>query len=141
MDQPHVRFAIDSQYGFVAAPTDRFPDHLAHWYLVREQFVPVLEAPGLYRLTHPHRDGLRRTRQAVHDLRRRWTVHADDVLDAAPHTAPSALTAQRSQAARAAAASSPQYDRSLESPPLGAAVPSPPSRAPRAAAPRRGRGR
>ncbi|RSO21546.1 hypothetical protein DMH15_35210 [Streptomyces sp. WAC 06725] len=123
MDQPHVHFTIDPQYGFVAAPTDRFPAHLAHWYLVREQFVPVLEAPGLYQLTHQHQDGLRRTRQAVHDLRRRWTVHADDVLNAAPHPAPSALTAHRSQAARAAATSSPQYVQSPGAPHLGTAPP------------------
>ncbi|WP_053800719.1 hypothetical protein [Streptomyces rimosus] len=141
MDQPHVHFTIDPQYGFVAVPTDRFPAHLAHWYLVREQFVPVHEAPRLYRLTHPHQDGLRRTRQAVHDLRRRWTVHADDVLNAAPHSAPSALSAQRSQAARAAATSSPQYNQSLGPPPLGATPPSSPPQAPRAVTPGHGRGR
>lgn len=40
--------------------------------------------PGLYRLSEPERDGLRRTRQAVNDLRRQgYTVQADIRLDPA----------------------------------------------------------
>ncbi|MEU8784838.1 hypothetical protein [Streptomyces sp. NPDC048637] len=66
----------------MAAATANIPAHLAAWYLVREQFEPVPGTPGLYRLTHPERDGIRRARQAVHDLRQHgYAVQADYALD------------------------------------------------------------
>ncbi|WP_330347801.1 hypothetical protein [Streptomyces sp. NBC_00582] len=46
----------------MATATANIPTHLAHWFLVREQFEPVPDTPGLYRLAHPEQDGLRRTR-------------------------------------------------------------------------------
>ncbi|MFI1358205.1 MULTISPECIES: hypothetical protein [Streptomyces] len=78
--------------------------------LVREQFEPVPFSPGLYRLTEPNRDGLRRTRQAVHDLRNLgYRVRDDSALDPAHASAPPRPTAsndlaeRRSRIARAAA--------------------------------------
>ncbi|ULR48472.1 hypothetical protein [Streptomyces deccanensis] len=64
----------------------------------------------MYRLTEPERDGLRRTRQAVRDLRTLgYAVQADSTLDAGPAPAPAPPTANddlaqhRSRIARAAA--------------------------------------
>ncbi|WP_327731458.1 hypothetical protein OG250_43260 [Streptomyces sp. NBC_00487] len=69
--------------------------------LVREQFEPVPFSPGLYRLTEPNRDGLRRTRQAIHDLRNLgYRVRDDSALDP---TASNDLAERRSRIARAAA--------------------------------------
>ncbi|MET9294368.1 hypothetical protein [Streptomyces sp. NPDC003077] len=71
--------------------------------------------PGLYRLSEPHRDGARRTRQAVHDLRRHgYRVQADYALDPALPSDPPRpvisheLSERRSRIAQAAAAPSPQ---------------------------------
>ncbi|WSQ12905.1 hypothetical protein OG604_36915 [Streptomyces sp. NBC_01231] len=84
---------------------------MADWFLVREQFEPVPFSPGLYRLTEPEHDGLRRTRQAVHDLRALgYQVQADSALDPAltprpvPPTAGHDLTERRSRIVQAAAA-------------------------------------
>ncbi|MFJ7342376.1 hypothetical protein ACIQU3_19055 [Streptomyces sp. NPDC101110] len=89
--------------------------HLAYWFLTREQFEPVPGEPGLFRLTEPERDGPRRTRQAVNDLRRHgYTVHADRLLDPAasaraPRPArPNGLVERRHRLAQAAAGRSPQ---------------------------------
>ncbi|MFF2189677.1 hypothetical protein [Streptomyces sp. NPDC058155] len=89
--------------------------HLADWFLTRVQFEPVPGDPGLYRLTGPGRDGRRRTRQAVHDLRRHgYTVHADIALDpaqsAGPPTPalPNGLSERRSRIAQAAGRPSQQ---------------------------------
>ncbi|MEU5162306.1 hypothetical protein AB0G74_22245 [Streptomyces sp. NPDC020875] len=87
------------------------PAHLADWYLTREQFETVPDRPGFYRLTDPGRDGTRRARQAVHDLRvQGFTVHADYTLDpASEHDLPELLaTARQTRLARAATTRSPQ---------------------------------
>ncbi|GHH95417.1 hypothetical protein GCM10017779_58740 [Streptomyces capillispiralis] len=77
----HFTFGDHEEHGFVASFTASMPAHLAHWYLEREQFEPVPGEPGLYRLSEPERDGVRRTRQAVHDLRRHgYTVQATCAL-------------------------------------------------------------
>lgn len=83
--------------------------HLADWFLTRVQFEAVPGDPGLYRLTDPEKDGRRRTRQAVHDLRRHgYTVHADIALDPAQSAGPPApalpngLYERRSRIAQAA---------------------------------------
>ncbi|MFJ4828819.1 hypothetical protein ACIP79_02610 [Streptomyces sp. NPDC088747] len=78
----HFVFGDHDAHGIVASFTASMPAHLAHWYLEREQFEPVPAEPGLYRLSEPERDGPRRTRQTVHDLRRQdYTVQADIHLD------------------------------------------------------------
>lgn len=99
----------------MAAATANIPAHLADWFLVREQFEPVPDTPGLYRLTNPEQDGIRRTRQAVHDLRRHgYEVHADYSLDpgrSAPPPQPAVrngLVERRNRIAQAAATRSPQ---------------------------------
>lgn len=116
---PHFAFGTHEQHGFVAAFASSMPAHLAHWFLVREQFEPVLDQPGLFRLTEPEHDGPRRTRQAVHDLRRHgYDVHAD--VSPAPAASPSpprrtrrprprGLMERRDRIAQAAAARSPQW--------------------------------
>ncbi len=87
--------------------------HLANWYLDREQFEPVRDQPGLYRLMHPEENGERRASQAVRDLRAQgYAVQADIVLD--PDLGPvrprpeARYEVRRVRIARAAAASSPQ---------------------------------
>nr|WP_244452110.1 hypothetical protein [Streptomyces seoulensis] len=79
---PHFHFGTHPDHGFVAKPTADITPHLADWFLVRLQFQPVPETPGLYRLTDPGQDGLRRARQAVLDLRRQgYGVRGDYALD------------------------------------------------------------
>ncbi|MER5443128.1 hypothetical protein [Streptomyces sp. NPDC002790] len=99
----------------MAAATANIPAHLANWYLVREQFEPVPDTPGLYRLTSPEKDGIRRTRQAVHDLRRHgYEVQADYRLDPGRSASPprpalrGGLMERRNRIAQAAATRSPQ---------------------------------
>ncbi|MER8041275.1 hypothetical protein [Streptomyces sp. NPDC094032] len=76
------RFRAHPEFGFVASATAGLPEHLAHWLLACEQFLPLTACPGLYGLSDPDRDGARRTRQAVSDLRRMgYPVHADHLLD------------------------------------------------------------
>ncbi|AJT62520.1 hypothetical protein T261_0831 [Streptomyces lydicus] len=111
----HFRFGAHPEHGFVATATANIPAHLAHWYLEREQFEPVPDTPGLYRLIDPHHDGIRRTRQAVHDLRRHgYEVHADYALDPALTASPpqpalhNGLMEHRTRIAQAAATRSPQ---------------------------------
>ena len=106
----HFRFRTDPEHGYIATAAPSFTPHLAEWLLVREQFEPVPFSPGLYRLTEPDRDGMRRTRQAVHDLRTLgYAVQADSTLDTGPAPAPAPPTAgndraeRRSRIARAAA--------------------------------------
>lgn len=118
MDSPlsdHFRFGAHPDHGFVAAATANIPAHLADWFLVREQFEPVPGTPGLYRLTHPEQDGIRRTRQAVHDLRRHgYEVQADYSLDPGRSASPpqpavlNGLMERRNRIAQAAATRSPQ---------------------------------
>ncbi|MGY1495725.1 hypothetical protein ACW4TU_03615 [Streptomyces sp. QTS52] len=98
------------EHGFVATADASFTPHLADWYLVREQFEPVPFSPGLYRLTEPERDGLRRTLQAVHDLRSLgYRVQADSTLEPDRASAPprpttsNDLAVRRSRIAQAAA--------------------------------------
>ncbi|MCA1223742.1 hypothetical protein [Streptomyces sp. 8L] len=112
----HFVFGDHEEHGFVASCTSSMPAHLAHWYLEREQFEPVPGRPGLYRLNEPERDGVRRTRQAVHDLRRQgYTVQADIRLDPAPAPTssrrfqPNGSQQQRSRIARAAAGPTTQH--------------------------------
>ncbi|WP_043267083.1 hypothetical protein [Streptomyces sp. CT34] len=137
----HFRFGTHPEHGFVAT-TANIPTHLAHWFLVREQFVPVLATPGLYRLTNPDQDGMRRTRQAVHDLRSYgYAVQADYSLDPVvtpgpPHN-PIAVhghgdghTERRSRIAQAAAARSPQRGPALTTSPGARAIPPRPSYSP-----------
>jgi hypothetical protein len=82
-------FGTHPQHGLVAAFTSSVPDHLAHWFLTREQYEPVPHPPGLFRLNEPEHDGARRTRQAVQDLRRLgFAVQADVALDLPPSARP-----------------------------------------------------
>ncbi|MFD4560557.1 hypothetical protein ACFWP5_40640 [Streptomyces sp. NPDC058469] len=83
MTEPHISIGYHDEHGFVAHPA--LPPHLADWMLSRVQFEKVPDSP-LYRLAHRHQDPLRRTRQAVKDLRAIGiTVHADNAqLTAAP---------------------------------------------------------
>ncbi|NUS85585.1 MAG: hypothetical protein HOY75_23355 [Streptomyces sp.] len=99
----------------MAAATANIPAHLADWFLVREQFEPVPGTPGLYRLTNPEQDGIRRTRQAVHDLRRHgYEVRADYSLAPGRSASPpqptvrNGLMERRNRIAQAAATRSPQ---------------------------------
>ncbi|AVH55682.1 MULTISPECIES: hypothetical protein [Streptomyces] len=99
----------------MATATANIPAHLADWFLVHEQFEPVPDTPGLYRLTHPEQDGIRRTRQAVLDLRRQgYEVQADLPLDPARTAGPpqpavrNGLMERRNRIAQAAATRSPQ---------------------------------
>ncbi|MFF0201926.1 hypothetical protein [Streptomyces sp. NPDC005017] len=80
--------------------------------------------PGLYRLTHPEQDGLRRTRQAVKDLRHHgYQVHADSTLDPTLTPGPPQPTAQqglrdrRARLAQAAAARPPHLGSPLTATP------------------------
>ncbi|GAA1160019.1 hypothetical protein GCM10009654_15270 [Streptomyces hebeiensis] len=111
---------------------------LADWYLVREQFEPVIGIPGLYRLTHPEQDGARRTRQAVHDLRRHgFEVQADYSLDPALTPDPpqpavrNTLMERRQRIAQASAARSPQRGTPpTTSAPSARPIPAKPTHAP-----------
>ncbi|MFC9228405.1 hypothetical protein ACFTZI_05450 [Streptomyces decoyicus] len=110
----HFRFGAHPDHGFVAAATANIPAHLADWFLVREQFEPVPGTPGLYRLTRPEQDGIRRTRQAVHDLRRHgYEVQADYALAPGRSAGPpqpvarNGLMERRNRVAQAAATRSP----------------------------------
>ncbi|MFF8571606.1 hypothetical protein ACF06L_10305 [Streptomyces sp. NPDC015408] len=105
----HFSFGDHKEYGFVASFTSSISQHLAHWFLECEQFEPVPGETGLYRLCEPERDGVRRTRQAVHDLRRHgYTVQADirlnPALSAGPPrpVRPHGLQERRSRLAQAA---------------------------------------
>ncbi|MEU7117947.1 hypothetical protein [Streptomyces zaomyceticus] len=111
----HFIFGTHDDHGFVASFTSSVPPHLAHWFFVREQFEPVPGEPRLFRLTDTKHDGSRRTRQAVHDLRRMgYAVHADFLLDPAASADPQhpahshGLMERRSRVAQAAAIRSPQ---------------------------------
>ncbi|MGC0400388.1 hypothetical protein RKD27_003032 [Streptomyces sp. SAI-126] len=85
----HFAFGTHDTHGFVASYTSSLPAHIAHWYLEREQFEPVPGEPGLYRLSEPERDGRRRTRQAVDDLRLLgYTLQADMRVDPAVSASP-----------------------------------------------------
>lgn len=94
----------------MAAASAEMPPHLAEWFLTREQFEPVPTNPGLYRLSEPERDGHRRARQAVTDLRGQgYAVHADITLDPALSPGPlrpappNGLLERRNRLAQAAA--------------------------------------
>ncbi|MFE1071171.1 hypothetical protein ACFW5W_08085 [Streptomyces sp. NPDC058783] len=134
---PHFAFGDHATHGFVASFTS-VPAHLAHWYLVREQFEPVPDEPGLYRLSEPERDGPRRARQAVHDLRRQgYTVQADIRLDpslsAGPPrpVRPNGLQERRSRLAQAAAGRTTQRSTPpTTSPPSARPIPPKPTSAP-----------
>ncbi|CAM5243107.1 hypothetical protein [Streptomyces hirsutus] len=130
----HFVFGTHKDHGFVASTTALMPAHLAHWFLVREQFEPVPDSPGLYRLTASERDGPRRTRQAAQDLRRHgYAVHVDaDVAlaSAAPPRPlrPNGLTERRSRIARAAASQSSQRRAvPTTSPPSARSIPPKPA--------------
>ncbi|MFD3997609.1 hypothetical protein [Streptomyces sp. NPDC058548] len=78
----HFLFGSHPEHGFVGSGTEHVTGHLADWFLVREEFEPVPGPAGLYRLREPARDGIRRTRQAVRDLRRQgFEVRAEPALD------------------------------------------------------------
>ncbi|MFF0793460.1 hypothetical protein [Streptomyces spiralis] len=134
----HFAFGDHATHGFVVSFTSSMPAHLAHWYLVREQFEPVPDEPGLYRLSEPERDGPRRTRQAVHDLRRQgYTVQADIRLDpslaAGPPrpVRPNGLQERRSRLAQAAAGRTTQRSTPpTTSPPSARPIPPKPTYAP-----------
>ncbi|MFD7137034.1 hypothetical protein [Streptomyces sp. NPDC059894] len=134
----HFAFGDHEEHGFVASFTSAVPAHLAHWYLVREQFEPVPGEAGLYRLSEPERDGPRRTRQAVHDLRRQgYTVQADIRLDPAPSAGPPrpvrphGAQERRSRLAPAAAGRTTQRSiPSTTSPPSARPIPPKPTYAP-----------
>ncbi|WP_030870509.1 hypothetical protein [Streptomyces sp. NRRL S-37] len=134
----HFSFGDHKEHGFVASFTSSIPQHLAHWFLEREQFEPVPGEPGLYRLSEPERDGPRRTRQAVHDLRRRgYTVQADIRLNSADTASPprpvrpNGLQERRSRLAQAAVGRTTQ--RAIlptTSPPSARPIPPKPTYAP-----------
>ncbi len=135
----HFAFGTHKDHGFVASFTTSMPAHLAHWFLVREQFEPVPGKSRLYRLVEPERDGPRRTRQAVHDLRRQgYTVHADIALDPAASAGPqrpvraNGLQERRSRLAQAAAGRTTQRAvPPATSPPAARQIPPrPPTRPP-----------
>ncbi|MEW2620885.1 hypothetical protein [Streptomyces sp. NPDC048106] len=134
----HFAFGDHEEHGFVASFTSSMPAHLAHWYLKREQFEPLPGKPGLYRLSEPERDGVRRTRQAVHDLRRHgYTVQADIRLDpslsAGPPrpVRPNGIQERRSRLAQAAAGRTTQRPAPpTTSPPAGRPGPPKPAHAP-----------
>ncbi|WP_326613519.1 hypothetical protein OG949_35125 [Streptomyces scopuliridis] len=136
---PRFVFGTHPDHGFVAAAhtTAALPAHLANWFLTRVQFEPVPGDPGLYRLTDPDQDGRRRTRQAVHDLRRHGsTVHADIALDpaqsAGPPTPllPNGLSERRSRIAQAAGRSPHQRPVPAPSAPAVRQVPPEPGYTP-----------
>ncbi|MEW1723835.1 hypothetical protein [Streptomyces sp. NPDC093109] len=129
----HFAFGDHDTHGFVASFTSSMPTHLAHWYLEREQFEPVPGEPGLYRLSEPERDGPRRTRQAVRDLRRQgYTVQADIRLDPAVSAGPprpvrpNGLLERRSRLAQAAAGRTTQHRATPPTASAPAARPIPP---------------
>ncbi|MET8503150.1 hypothetical protein ABZV60_00695 [Streptomyces sp. NPDC004787] len=134
----HFAFGTHKDYGFVASFTASMPAHLAHWFLEREQFEPVPGQPRLYRLVEPENDGPRRTRQAVHDLRRQgYTVHADIALDPAASAGPprpvrpNGLQERRSRLAQAAAGRTTQRAAPpTTSPPAARPIPPRPTYAP-----------
>ncbi|MER0445787.1 hypothetical protein ABR738_14655 [Streptomyces sp. Edi4] len=134
----HFVFGTHEDHGFVASFTSSMSAHLAQWFLVREQFEPVPGEPGLFRLSEPERDGARRTRQAVHDLRRHgYAVHADIALDPAASASPprpvlpNGLLERRSRLAQAAAGRTTQRGTApTTSPPPARPVPPKPTYAP-----------
>ncbi|MEU6182778.1 hypothetical protein [Streptomyces coeruleorubidus] len=134
----HFAFGDHKEHGFVASFTSSVPRHLAHWFLEREQFEPVPGKPGLYRLSEPERDGPRRTRQAVHDLRRRgYIVQADIRLNPAVSAdppqpvRPNTLLERRSRLAQAAASRTTQRSTPpTTSPPSARPIPPKPTYAP-----------
>ncbi|NEB01973.1 hypothetical protein G3I78_23305 [Streptomyces sp. SID13726] len=90
--------------------------HLADWLLTREQFEPIPDSPGHYRLLQPAYDGLRRARQAAQDLRRLgYQVHTDATLTPGRSPGPpqlgvyNGLLESRVRVAQAAATRSPQH--------------------------------
>ncbi|MGW3861613.1 hypothetical protein ACWEDZ_09010 [Streptomyces sp. NPDC005047] len=134
----HFAFGTDPEHGFVASFTALMPAHLARWFLEREQFEPVPDEPGLYRLSEPERDGARRTRQAVHDLRSHgYTVQADIRVDpmqsatAARPVRPNGLQERRARLAQAAAGRTTQRATApTTSPPSARPIPPKPTYAP-----------
>ncbi|MFC9131379.1 hypothetical protein ACFT4A_31695 [Streptomyces sp. NPDC057099] len=134
----HFTFGDHEEHSFVASFASSLPAHLAHWYLEREQFEPVPGNPGLYRLTEPGRDGIRRTRQTVHDLRRHgYTVQADIRLDPSlpagpPRPArPNGLQERHSRLAHAAAGRTTQRSAPpTTAPPAARPIPPKPTYSP-----------
>jgi hypothetical protein len=119
VDEPQLYIGYHDQHGVVARTHHSLPEHLAHWTLTRTQFEQVPDSP-LYRLTEPHHDGTRRTRQAVNDLRNAGlTVQADLQLDPQLTPDPPRLTQanapaqHRAPLAEAARARSPQRSAPL----------------------------
>ncbi|MEU4486673.1 hypothetical protein AB0H94_17600 [Streptomyces purpurascens] len=128
----HFVFGYHDVLGFVASFTSSMPGHQAHWYLQREQFEPVPGEPRLYRLSEPERDGARRTRQAVHDLRRQgFAVQADIRLDPSLSAGPprpvrlNGLQERRSPLAQAAAGRTTQRSTPPITTPSAARPPKP----------------
>ncbi|MFE9367814.1 hypothetical protein ACFYNN_34700 [Streptomyces sp. NPDC006978] len=134
MDGNHFVFGTRKEHGFVASFTPSISPHLAQWFLLREQFEPVPGEPGLFRLNEPERDGLRRTRQAVHDLRSQgYTVQADIRLDPALSAGPArpvrpnGLAERRGRLAQAAADAMTQRGATPPTTSAPAARPVPPT--------------
>ncbi|WP_338676806.1 hypothetical protein V1460_30430 [Streptomyces sp. SCSIO 30461] len=135
--QPGTHFAFGTHeiHGFVASFTPAMPVHLAHWYLDREEFEPVPGTQPLFRLRAPEYDGPRRTRQAVHDLRRQgYTVHADIALAPSPSAGPPRLVRphrvpeHRARLAQAGAGRTTQrFTPPAASPPAARPIPSKPT--------------
>ncbi|GAA4781991.1 hypothetical protein [Streptomyces ziwulingensis] len=130
-------FGDHEEHGFVASFNASVPEHLAHWFLEREQFEPVPGKSRLYRLSEPERDGPRRTRQAVHDARRLgYLVHADIRLDPAVSAGPprpvrpNGSQERRSRLAQAAAGRTTQRTPPTTSPPAARPIPPKPAYAP-----------
>ncbi|MEU3008082.1 hypothetical protein [Streptomyces sp. NPDC006863] len=130
---PHFTFGDHDEHGLVASFTSPMPARLAHWYLEREQFEPIPGEPALFRLSEPERDGVRRARQAVHDLRSLGcTVQADIRLDPALSVGPArpirpnGLTERCSRRAQAAAGATTQRRATPPTTSAPAARPVPP---------------
>lgn len=145
----HFVFGTHMKHGFIASFSPSISPHLAQWFLTREQFEPIPSSPGLFRLSEPERDGPRRTRQAVHDLRHHgYAVHAEIALDpdasASPPrpVLPNRLGERRSQLAQAAAGRTTQRGTApATSPPAARPNPVKPSHPPNVRWPTSGGGR
>ncbi|MFJ2739671.1 hypothetical protein ACIO3O_08380 [Streptomyces sp. NPDC087440] len=128
----HFVFGTHKNHGIVAAFTPTVSSHLADWLLVREQFQPVPGETGLYRLTEPERDGIRRALQAAQDLRGLgYAVHTDADLAAPGPALHGQPRESRARSAQAAANRSPQRGPALTtSPPRARPIPPKPTAAP-----------
>lgn len=125
---PHFSFGIDHQHGFVAVASADIPEHLAHWYLTREQFEPVPNEPGLYRLTEPEHNARNRAAHAVLDLQHHgYTVSAELYPPFTDQPRTQSPAQRRARVAQAAGRPSPQRGRAPATTPTTVQRPVPPN--------------